>query len=177
MSTVSIRRAEPADAILLAELAADTFPLACPPGTSETNIALFIDQHLSPSAFSRYLGAPTHRLWIAEIDTDKAGYAMAVYGEPTDSAVAGAITRRPTVELSKLYVHARHHGAGVATLLLEEVVLDARQAGCRSVWLGVNQENARANRFYEKSGFRVVGTKHFQVGDSLESDFVREKIL
>ena len=177
MSTVSIRRAEPADAIVLAELAAATFPLACPLGTTETNIALFIDQHLSPSAFSRYLGAPTHRLWIAEIDTDKAGYAMAVHGEPSDSAVAGVITRRPTVELSKLYVHARHHGTGMASLLLGAVVSDASQAGCQSLWLGVNQQNARANRFYEKSGFEVVGTKHFQVGESLESDFVREKIL
>jgi ribosomal protein S18 acetylase RimI-like enzyme len=41
----------------------------------------------------------------------------------------------------------------------------------------VNQENARANRFYEKSGFTLVGTKHFLVGDRLEDDFVRERPL
>ncbi|MEP6478552.1 MAG: GNAT family N-acetyltransferase, partial [Rhodoglobus sp.] len=41
------------------------------------------------------------------------------------------------------------------------------------VWLGVNQFNARANRFYEKSGFAIVGTKKFLVGEKYEDDFVR----
>ena len=39
----------------------------------------------------------------------------------------------------------------------------------------MNDENARANRFYEKSGFAIVGTKTFQLGANLESDFVRER--
>ncbi|MDQ4137674.1 MAG: GNAT family N-acetyltransferase, partial [Actinomycetota bacterium] len=38
-----------------------------------------------------------------------------------------------------------------------------------------NQHNARANRFYEKSGFRTVGTKRFRVGAELHHDFVRER--
>jgi diamine N-acetyltransferase len=45
------------------------------------------------------------------------------------------------------------------------------------MWLGVNQENARANRFYEKNGFAQVGIKHFLVGDRLEDDYVRERAL
>ena len=44
----------------------------------------------------------------------------------------------------------------------------------RSVWLGVNQENARAQRFYGRHGFAVVGAKRFRVGDRDESDFVME---
>ena len=42
---------------------------------------------------------------------------------------------------------------------------------------GVNQRNARANSFYERRGFRLVGERSFQVGDSLEEDFVREMVL
>jgi ribosomal protein S18 acetylase RimI-like enzyme len=42
------------------------------------------------------------------------------------------------------------------------------------VWLGVNQQNVRANRFYEKQGFVLRGTRFFQVGDSTEADYVRE---
>ena len=37
-----------------------------------------------------------------------------------------------------------------------------------------NQENARAQRFYGRHGFAVVGAKRFRVGDRDESDFVME---
>jgi ribosomal protein S18 acetylase RimI-like enzyme len=45
------------------------------------------------------------------------------------------------------------------------------------VWLGVNQLNARANRFYEKNGFAIVGEKKFLVGGKAEDDFVRERVF
>jgi ribosomal protein S18 acetylase RimI-like enzyme len=60
---------------------------------------------------------------------------------------------------------------------LATAVADALNSGAASLWLGVGQDNIRANLFYEKSGFIVVGTRKFQVGDSFESDFVREKNL
>jgi tRNA (guanine37-N1)-methyltransferase len=53
----------------------------------------------------------------------------------------------------------------------------ARDLGAAGVWLGVNQHNARAQRFYAKSGFAVVGVKHFTVGSVLEDDFVMERQL
>lgn len=102
---------------------------------------------------------------------------MLVEGEPEDADVAAAIRIRPTAELSKVYVHPDAHGSGVAGLLVEATVAEARARGARGVWLGVNQENARANRFYEKSGFALVGVKTFLVGDRLEDDFVRERDL
>jgi len=45
------------------------------------------------------------------------------------------------------------------------------------VWLGVNQQNGRANRFYEKHGFAIVGTKGFELGGRREDDFVRERVF
>ncbi|MET1053382.1 MAG: GNAT family N-acetyltransferase, partial [Mycetocola sp.] len=38
-------------------------------------------------------------------------------------------------------------------------------------------QNARAVRFYEKSGFAIVGNKTFRLGSSLEHDFVMEQAL
>lgn len=102
---------------------------------------------------------------------------MLVAGEPADADVAASITHRPTAEVSKVYVHPDHHGGGVAARLLEVTVEEAASRGAAAVWLGVNQENARANRFYEKHGFALVGTKRFLVGDRYEDDYVRERIL
>ena len=36
--------------------------------------------------------------------------------------------------------------------------LRAKEAGCDVMWLGVWEYNPRAQRFYEKNGFRIVGS-------------------
>ncbi|MDR3658565.1 MAG: GNAT family N-acetyltransferase, partial [Mycobacterium sp.] len=48
----------------------------------------------------------------------------------------------------------------------------AQRWGAQCLWLGVNQHNQRAQRFYAKSGFTAGGTRTFQLGDHLESDYV-----
>jgi ribosomal protein S18 acetylase RimI-like enzyme len=65
----------------------------------------------------------------------------------------------------------------VAADLLEAALAVARDAGAAGMWLGTNQANARAQRFYVKSGFEKVGTKRFWVGDHWEDDFVFERPL
>lgn len=174
-----IRVAEPSDAAALHELAAATFPLACPPGTIEADTAAFIAEHLSVERFAAYLVDATRRILVAE-ETGAGpliGYTMLVLAEPSDPEVAAVVLTRPTAELSKCYLRPDAQGGGVAAALVEATVAEAAGAGAASVWLGVNQRNARANRFYEKSGFAVVGTKHFRVGAELHDDFVRERVL
>jgi ribosomal protein S18 acetylase RimI-like enzyme len=155
-------------------VAAATFALACPPGTTQANIALFIETSLSEQSFEGYLAKDSHRLWLAEDGDEPVAYAMAVHGEPTDPDIQAAVGSRPTLELSKIYVRESHHGSGVATHLLDEVLAEAVASSAHSVWLGVNQQNIRANRFYEKQGFVLRGARFFQVGDSTEADYVRE---
>lgn len=175
--TVSVRRAGPADAAVLARVAAETFALACPPGTSAESIAAFITEHLSEDQFGAYLADPHRDILLAAQGDEPVGYTMLVFGEPHDAAVAAQLTHRPTVELSKVYVLGQHHGAGVAAALMSATLDAARARGAEGVWLGVNQQNARAQRFYEKSGFARVGTKTFLVGGELHNDFVMEQAL
>ena len=173
----TIRQATSVDAATLHELALATFPLACPPGTPQADVDDFLARHLSTASFSAYLADAARIALLAEVDGHAAGYTMLIVGEPTDPEVARAITTRPTAELSKCYVAPEHHGGGVAATLLAATLAAARERGAAGVWLGVNQENERAARFYEKSGFLVVGTKHFHLGDRIEDDFVREHVF
>jgi tRNA (guanine37-N1)-methyltransferase len=174
---VSTRRAIPTDAAALHELAAATFPLAAPPDARREDLAAFIAANLSEARFRDYLADPARILFVALLDGSAVGYTMLVLGEPQDTDAARAVATRPTVELSKIYVRPEHHRSGVAARLMDLSLAAAAGTGALSVWLGVNQRNERANRFYEKQGFRVVGTKHFQVGDELHDDFVRERLL
>ena len=174
---MSISRALPADAYRVSALAIETFPLACPPGTTRENIDLFCSTKLSPQAFEAYLSDSRIQVWCACRGDELAGYVMSVSGEPDDPVIAEAVKARPTVEISKIYVRVSAHGTGIAQQLMSVAVEEAKAEGAQSVWLGVNQQNERANTFYERNGFLVVGERRFQVGDSLEEDFVREKVL
>ncbi len=153
------------DAAELADVAARTFPLACPAAVGADNIASFINTNLSAERFAEYLADPHRAIITATRGGRIIGYAMMIR-EGSDTA-----------ELSKIYVLADHHGSGVATALMELVVATAEEWGARRVWLGVNQANQRAQRFYAKSGFAINGTRTFQVGARRENDYLMVREL
>ncbi len=84
---------------------------------------------------------------------------------------------RPAVELSKMYVLPDGHGQGVSTALMDAVLAAAADWGASCVWLGVNQQNQRAQRFYAKHGFTVNGTRRFQLGAGVENDYVMVRVV
>jgi len=56
-------------------------------------------------------------------------------------------------------------------------IQEAKQRGCDSIWLGVWEKNPRAISFYQKWGFKEVGTHIFHVGDDPQRDFIMELLL
>ncbi|WP_254431362.1 GNAT family N-acetyltransferase [Agromyces sp. Marseille-P2726] len=180
MSELTVRTAVPDDTAALAELAAETFPLACPPGTTAAAIAAFVAEHLTAARFAEYVRDEARMVLVAhesEPHSGLVGYAMLIADEPADRDAAAAVTARPTIELSKFYTRAAAHGTGVAAPLLTATIDVAAARGAASLWLGTNERNARALRFYEKHGFRRVGRKRFKLGDRLEHDWVLERLL
>lgn len=176
-SAATVRPATASDVEALARVAAATFALACPPHLTIERIDAFIEGVLSRTRFEEYVGDPEKRVLIAEHAGQAIGYALLVAAEPYDADVAAALRRRPTVELSKIYVLPAAHGTGAARLLMQAGLDWARERAAVGVWLGVNQQNERAQRFYAKSGFEVVGTKRFLVGDRYEDDYTMERPL
>lgn len=178
VSEIAVRPASSTDAAALAELAAETFPLACPPHTTAEAIAAFIAEHFTVTRFAEYLADAGRTLLVAvEPGGRLVGYTMLIAGEPADPDAASAVVSRPTIELSKFYTRAAAHGTGVAGPLMAATLDAAASTGAASAWLGVNEENARAIRFYEKHGFAIVGRKRFLVGDRWEHDYVLERPL
>lgn len=141
------------------------------------SIARFVEENLTAERFEEYVGDSGRAVLLAEEGDTAVGYAMLVHGEPYDADVRAVVTRLPTTELSKIYVLPEAHGGAVARALLAAAIDVAREIGAAGMWLGTNQGNVRAQRFYEKSGFTRVGTKRFWVGDHHEDDFVFELAL
>jgi len=169
---IDVAAAAEADLPELADVAARTFPLACPPSVTPPDVAAFIAENLTPARFAEYLTDPD-RVVLTAIDGGRiVAYAMMIRGVPDDAEVARAVTARPAVELSKMYVLPEAHGAGVSAALMSAALQHAATLGAACVWLGVNQQNQRAQRFYAKHGFTVTGTKTFRLGAHLEQDYV-----
>jgi tRNA (guanine37-N1)-methyltransferase len=177
--TATVRPATAEDAAGLARLAALTFPLACTPQTTAETLAAHIAEHLGEESFRAHLADPDRILLVAVVEgtPDPVGYTMLVRGDPTDVEVRTAITRRPTIELARFYVHPDHHGTGTSAALMGATLEAAAGTGARGAWLGVSEENGRANAFYARHGFERVGAKLFHIGKVAETDHVRERAL
>ena len=175
---MTVRTAIPDDASLVRRVAAETFPDACPPETPQADIRAFVEQNLDEASVAAYLQDATRRILLLESPSGAAlGYAMLVWGVPTDPDVASVVTTRPTVELNKFYLREPARGTGAADDLMAAVVAEAAASGAGSLWLGCSSVNERANRFYERLGFARVGTRSFRLGSRLERDVVRERTL
>ncbi|MDX5318257.1 MAG: tRNA (guanosine(37)-N1)-methyltransferase TrmD [Actinomycetes bacterium] len=180
---LTVRHATGDDVAHLAELAAETFPLACPDHLPAEDVIAFVRANLSPARFREYLADPERYLvLVAELDGELAGYTLSVLpriaDEPPYAAdVEAVVTVRPVAELSKIYVREAVHGSGISQALMDATLaaLAARTVEGRrlvGVWLGTNARNRRAHRFYARTGWERVGTRHFTVGGRVEDDAV-----
>lgn len=191
---VVVRSADPTEAAEIAWLASVTFPLACPPGTPVPTMAAHIAAHLSPAAFRTWAVSDKHALLVAvatdpspvpqdqhgrrdDPGTPLVGYTLVGLGEP-DGAAERDVLRSvagdgPYAELSKIYVLPHAQGSGIAGLLMAGAVAAARDLDPDApVWLGTNSENRRAQAFYRKHGFEVVGGRTYDVGGVEHDDVV-----
>ena len=191
--TVTVRAARPAEVGRVSALARATFPDACPPEMAAADIEAFMDRHLSEAAFTDYLTGDRYLVLLADMaDTADAaegpdagplgstllGYTLVDWASDEEPPAGGRGTDGPgPAYLSKMYVSAAARGTGAATVLMEATLEAARERGHPAVWLGVNRANARANAFYERLGFAVVGERSFAVGDATGHDFLRWRQL
>lgn len=199
---VQFRLAQEADLAQVAELAAATFPLACPDFVPEAQIQEFIREHLQESELLRLMREENARICVAEtgtvgaageadttgaLGTNSESEAISI-AETTGEFIAYTLTLPAPEEdlpncppgaayLSKCYTALRFQGSGVSGALIEFAVEDARRAyGCAAITLGTNISNSRAQKFYKRRGFKRVGRRKFLVGDTenLDDVFVRE---
>ena len=80
------------------------------------------------------------------------------------------------IEIRRVYLLSRFQGGGTGRALMQSALDAARAAGKRRVVLGAYNENPVVG-FYERLGFRVIGTRRFQVGPRTYDDVVLALVL
>jgi diamine N-acetyltransferase len=174
MSEISIRQATVEDAKLLTDLAYTTFwdAFAHHPKNAPDDLDHYMRQAFNLEQITAELADPQNIFLIAEIDEKPAGYAKLI----VDNIEPGITGERP-VELQRLYSHQEYIGKGVGQNLMDACFARAVDEGRAVMWLGVWEYNPRAQRFYEKNGFAVVGKHTFQLGADPQTDLLMQKIL
>jgi len=170
VSEIAYRDASPADAALMSALGRRTFTGTFGHLYSPENLAAFLTNH-DEDKWLGELEDPRFRVRIAEADGAPAGYAK--LGPPS----LPFTPRGSAAELRQLYVLKPWHGAGVAGVLMDWVLAEARQDGAEELYLSVFVDNHRARRFYARYGFEAVGRYDFMVGTHADEDIVMRMAL
>lgn len=74
------------------------------------------------------------------------------------------------MELERIYVLSPYQGQGVGAKALNFVLQLAKRTNKTYVWLGVWEKNEAAIRFYEKWGFKKIGTHPYDIGNDRQTD-------
>lgn len=172
--TITIRQATQEDAKLLTDLSYTTFwdAFAHHPKNAPDDLAHYMRQAFSIEQITAELADPASIFLIASIDEKPAGYAKLVI-----ASIEDGITAERPIELSRLYSHQEYIGKGVGQNLMDACFDRARDDGHDVMWLGVWEYNPRAQRFYEKNGFRVVGRHTFLLGSDPQTDLLMQREL
>lgn len=169
--TVLYRDATPADAAELDEMARASWWETFAHGSSSEDA----------NAYCATAYGPEGKL-IADLIGGAARFHVAV----ADGAIVGYAKVNPpwlpdaepnALQLSQLYVASDWHGRGIAQVLMDWSVEQARAGGAGALLLTVWEENARAKRFYEKLGFVHIGDYAFPVGRQIDTDNIMRLAL
>ena len=175
---LEIAHAVSEDASGLSHLASLAFPLACPPTTSQADIEAHLANKLGTKQFETFITDENNVVLVARYESVIIGFALLVFRQTNrDEILVNLSAELNTAELSKFYVHPDHHGTGLAQTLMSECLQLCQERGWGGVWLNVNQLNERANRFYAKFGFAVVGECEFSLGQNVEQDYIRQLVF
>jgi len=174
VAEIKIRQAVPEDAELLTDLAYTTFWDAFHdhPKNAPHDLEAYMQEAFSVEHIRSELEDAESVFLVAEMDGELAGYAKLIF----ESTEPDIIAEWP-VELSRLYSHQKFLGRGVGQALMDACFARAKEAGRDVIWLGVWEYNPRAQRFYQKNGFRLVGKHTFLLGSDPQTDLLMQKAL
>jgi diamine N-acetyltransferase len=168
---VTIRRATPDDASTLAELGAATFSETFGHLYPSEDLQTFLVRSHSVDAWSRTLADSQRAVWVATL-ADATSIGFMVVGAcklPVES-------REPAAgEIQQLYVLARYHNLRLGSRLMDLGLKWLEAQGRTPLYIGVWSENYGAHRFYGRYGFDKVGEYGFEVGNTVDREFILKR--
>ncbi|ODQ69389.1 hypothetical protein LIPSTDRAFT_7040 [Lipomyces starkeyi NRRL Y-11557] len=172
--SISIRRARPQDVASVAELGAHVFSITFGHSVSPQQLQAYLSESYSIPATAKDVADPMKdMIVVTSQDGAIVGFALLTRGT-SEPCIAHL---ESTIELQRIYVHPTYHGNGVGKILAKKLEDIAKEQGFKYIWLGVWEENYKAQKVYERLGYRVVGDHGFTIGEVVQTDHIMVKEL
>lgn len=178
----TIREATTDDAEDIRQVARESWHAAYDDIVGAERVESVVDSWYDRDRLEQSVAREDGRFLVAEIETDHeasieggtassgdgqiVGFAQAVLGDEDEAA-----------ELPRIYVHPDHWGGGIGSELLDRIETWLRERRAERLRLVVLADNEVGNAFYEKCGYRTVGSRESEFEGETYADYVREKEL
>lgn len=162
-----IRQATPQDVPLIHRLAKEVFFVTYEPLQPKEKVAYLFNIMYSEVALTEQMEKKKHTFLLAEDASGYLGYASYEFNYQGSGKT----------KIHKIYVMPGAQGKGVGKEMINSIAKIARQNEVEILLLDVFRHNP-AIQFYEKLGFKKVGERITEVGNSfVMDDFVMEMNL
>lgn len=144
---------------------------------NQADIEHYIENSLSVKALSDELADRNNRFYFLRLNDVRVGFLKWIWPTQVYLEHATVEADNPFL-LQRFYFLPDYCGRGLANIALEFVTTFAKyEARADFLYLSVWEKNYRAQRFYQKHGFRTLGSFDYPVGEEIDREFLYGKHL
>lgn len=152
--STTLRQAQHEDAADVAILGSHVYALTFGHSLPIKDLETYLDEAYSITAVAEDIADPNKSMIVATgLEGAIIGFALLTRG--ASEPCIGDLESK--IELQRIYVHPSYQGKKIGNLLANRLEDMAREQGFKHIWLGGWEENYKAQRVYEKLGYRMVG--------------------
>jgi len=172
MKIPAIKKIELSEISKLQKIGRETFYETFAGDNSEENMKDYLDEKFAIGKLTTELSNPDSEFYFAHIDDQILGYLKVNFGEAQTE-----LKDKEGLEIERIYVLQEFHGLKVGQLLYNKALQIAKDDDLKYIWLGVWEENLRAQNFYKKNGFVAFDKHIFVLGDQKQTDLLMKLTL
>lgn len=153
----------------LQAIAKQTFTETFGSQNTAEDLAKFLNEEYDFDKLKAEVENPESFYYFYYFEDELAGYLkLNVGAAQTESDYPEAL------EIQRIYVLQKYQGKRIGLAMMQQALVIAEELKKPQVWLGVWENNFKAQAFYQKSGFKKVGSHDFILGN--RSYFVKNFI-
>ncbi|KHD43894.1 GNAT family N-acetyltransferase [Streptococcus hongkongensis] len=156
----------------LQALAIQTFTETFGGHNTEQQLQEFFEQDYTIEKLVGELKDPNCLVYFIRLNNEIAGYLKVNWdSSQTEHELESAF------EIQRIYLLNKFQGMGLGKYLFEFALDRAYDSGRDWAWLGVWENNLKAQALYQKYGFEKFSEHSFAVGDLIDTDWLMKKAL
>lgn len=169
---LSIDLVKDEEVAILRDLAIQTFTETFGGHNTDEQLQEFFEQDYTLEVLGKELKSTENEVYFLRRDGGVVGYLKVNWGEDqTEQELEDSF------EIQRIYILNAYQGHGLGKFLFEFALERAYASGKSWAWLGVWENNLKAQALYRKYGFEKFSEHSFAVGDLVDTDWLMKKAL